>query len=164
MWQEQEEKWSKHAIDTQNIFRGTIRNAESKSIKVNMGKTALVCISDAFSFKAVAHVYSVEGTKLESSNSLKLLGFRFGQRPSCHAKVKEAIRRAFRARYYWLLIHMKQHRFSEQKLIKACEAHDRVLFSSVPFHAERQTRWRHWMTTSYCAVLRYIYGYGLSYA
>lgn len=50
----------KHAIDAQNVFRRTIRNAELIGMKANTGKTNLLCISDAQSFKAEAYFYSMD--------------------------------------------------------------------------------------------------------
>ena len=52
---------SKHSVVSQNIFRRTIRNAESIGMKVNERKTNQICISDAQSFKARAHIYSIGG-------------------------------------------------------------------------------------------------------
>ena len=104
-------------------------------MKVNTDKTTLLCVSDALSFTAEAYIYSQNGTKLVSGSGLKLLGFRFGQRPGCHAQV-EAIKRSFRARY-WLLIHMKQHHFTEQELLKAYKTLVRPMaeYCSVVYHS-----------------------------
>ena len=85
----------KHAVDTQNVFRRTISNAESIGMRVNTDKTNLLCISDSMSYKAEAYLCSLEGTKLCSSNELKLLGFRFGPRPTCQLQI-DAIKRLFR--------------------------------------------------------------------
>ena len=108
---------SKHAISAQNIFRRTIRNAESIGMVVNTEKTNLLCVSDSLSYLAKAHIYSAEGHKIESGDGLKLLGFRFGQRPTCHAHM-DAMKKSFRGRY-WLLIHMKQHFYTYSDRIKA---------------------------------------------
>ena len=107
----------KHAVGAQNVFRRTIRNAELIGMKANTEKTRLLCVSDAISFKAGAFFYSIEGTKLTSGDELKLLGFRFGSRPTCHNHI-EAVRKSLRGRY-WLLMHMKQHFYTEEELVKA---------------------------------------------
>ena len=104
---------NKHAVCAQNTFRRTIRNAGLIGMKVNTKKTNLLCLSDAMSFMAGAFIYDEDGSVLASGNVLKLLGFSFGPRPNCSTHV-ETIRRSFRGRY-WLLIHMKQHHFTEEE-------------------------------------------------
>ena len=83
---------------------------------VNMAKTYQICISDSLTYEAQAYIYSGEGGKICSSNHLKLLGFHFGARPTCHEHVK-ALRKSFRGKY-WLLIHLKQNSFTEKELPK----------------------------------------------
>ena len=48
----------KHAIAAQNSFRTTIRRAEGRGMKVNGGKTAVVCLSGAQSYEARSHLIS----------------------------------------------------------------------------------------------------------
>ena len=125
----------KHAVKAQNVFKRTIRNAELIGMRASTDKTNLLLVSDSLSFKARAHSYSVEGLKLSSSDSLKLLGFRFGPKPTCLAHV-EAVKRSFRGRY-WLLIHMKQHYYNEKELVKAYKTLVRPIaeYCSVVFHS-----------------------------
>ena len=42
----------KHAVPTQNAFRSVKRAAESRGIHVNTSKTALMCVSDATTYRA----------------------------------------------------------------------------------------------------------------
>ena len=111
------QKKEKHAIATQNTFRRIVRNAEQIGMKVNTNKTNQICISDAISFKASAHILTSDGEKITPNDTLKQLGFTFGPRPNCAAHV-DIIRRSFRGRY-WFIIHMKQHHYTEEELIKA---------------------------------------------
>lgn len=48
----------KHSVDTQNVFRRTIHNAEAIGMKVNTNKTNLLCVSDLLSFRASAYIYN----------------------------------------------------------------------------------------------------------
>ena len=154
----------KHAVDTQNVFRRTIRNAESIGMKANTDKTNLLCISDAMSYKAVAHFFSMEGRKLTSAKELKILGFRFSQKPTCEAQVN-AIKRSFRGRY-WLIIHMKQHHYTEEELVRAYQSIIRPIaeYCSVVFHAMLTDKQDEDIERLQSTALRYIYGYGISYA
>ena len=78
---------AKHAIDAQNVFKRTIRNAES--IGMNTSKTNSLCISDSISYKAETFFQSEEGLTLKSGDNLKLLSFCFGPRPNCQANVDQ---------------------------------------------------------------------------
>ena len=133
-------------------------------MKVNTDKTNLLCISDSLSFKAVAHIFSMEGTRLTSSDSLKLLGFRFGPRPNCNLHVK-SIRKSFRGRY-WLLIHMRQHYYTEDELVKAYKSLVRPIaeYCSVVFHSMLTDKQDEDIERLQATALRYIYGYGIPYA
>ena len=46
----------KHAVDAQNVFRRTIRNAQAVGMKVNTDKTNLLCVSDALSYLSLIHI------------------------------------------------------------------------------------------------------------
>ena len=107
---------NKHAVATQNLFKRIVSNAEAIGMKVNTSKTNQICISDSLTFKAESHFYTKEGCRIESSDSMKVLGFTFGSKPNCSRHV-DAVRRSVRGRY-WLLIHMKQHGFSEDELLQ----------------------------------------------
>ena len=154
----------KHAIDAQNLFRRTIRNAELIGMKANTDKTNFLCVSDSLSYKAGAYFRSVEGTKLESKESLKLLGFNFGTKPTCQKQI-EAIKKTFRGRY-WLLIHMKQHFYSESELVRAYKSLVRPIaeYCSVVYHSMITDKQDEDLERLQATALRYIYGYGLSYS
>ena len=154
----------KLAIETQNVFRRTIRNAEMIGMKVNTQKTNLLCVSDALSFKAAAHIYSTVGIRLESGDKLKLLGFNFGPHPTCQAHI-DAIKRSFRGRY-WLLIHMHQHHYTTQELVKAYKTLVRPIaeYCSIVFHSMLNDRQDKEIEKLQATALRYIYGYGIAYA
>lgn len=146
------------------MFRRTIRNAELIGMKANTGKTNLLCITDAQSFKAGAYFYSMDVTKLVSGNELKLLGFRFGPRPTCQVHLN-AVKRSFKGRY-WLLIHMKQHFYTEKELVRAYKTLVRPLaeYCSVVYHSMMTDKQDEEIERLQATTLRYIYGYGISYA
>ena len=54
----------KHTIPTQNLFQRIIGKAEGRGMKVNLGKTAMLCISDAMSYDAGAHIFSREDVEI----------------------------------------------------------------------------------------------------
>ena len=153
----------KHAVCTQNMFRRTMRNAEQIGMKANT-KNALLCISDALSFKAGAFFRAEDGMVLSSSEGLKLLGFCFNSRPNCDAHV-EAMKKSFRGRY-WMLIHMRQHHFTEEELVQAYKVIVRPIaeYCLVVYHSMITDQQDEAIERLQSAALLYIYGYGLPYA
>ena len=107
---------TKHAIVSQNKFRWVCSRAEERGMKVNSAKTSMLCISDAMSYKASAFIYDAEGSKIQSSDKMKILGFHFSNKPTMHAHV-EALQKRFRCQY-WTLFHLKRAGFNEEKLAK----------------------------------------------
>ena len=149
---------------TQNVFRRIIRNAQAIGMKANTKKTNLLCISDAMSFEAAAFIRAETGERLESGSQLKLLGFKFGQKPTCTEHV-EGIWRSFRGRY-WLLIHLKQHQFTTEELLTAYKSIIRPVaeYCSVVFHSMLTDRQDEQIERLQATALRYIYGFGPSYS
>ena len=116
------------------------------------------------SYRACAHIYSVEGEKLETTDQLKRLGFRFGTKPNCQAHV-DAMKRTFRGRY-WLLIHMRQHYYTEEELVRAYKGLVRPMAEHchIVFHSMLTDKQDEDIERLQATALRYIYGYGIPYA
>ena len=53
---------NKHAVACQNSFRRITRKAVKRGMKVNSGRTTLLCISGAQSDKASAHIIDSDGS------------------------------------------------------------------------------------------------------
>ena len=106
----------KHVVECQNTFRSTIRKAESKGMKVNAAKTAMLCLSGAQSYSARSHIFSSDGAEVNSGPKIKVLGFHFSSSPTAHVHV-EALGKRIRGRY-WVLYHLKKAGFNEEELSK----------------------------------------------
>ena len=154
----------KMAVSTQNMFRRIVHKARAIGMKVNSEKTQQICISDSLSFQATAHFFTTEGERVGTNETLKLLGFTFGQRPTCHAHI-ETIKRTFRGRY-WLLIHLGQNGFSEDDLLKVYKTIIRPVaeYCAPVFHPMITDQQDEQLERLQSTALRYVYGYGLSYA
>ena len=107
---------TKHAVATQNVFRHVIREAERKGMKVNAGKTNMICISDSLTFKAACYIEDSDGVRIDSSPKMKVLGFHFSERPTVEAYIAVLTRR-FRERY-WTLRHLKHNGFGSADLVR----------------------------------------------
>ena len=111
---------NKHAVATQNVFRHIVRCAERKGMKVNASKTNMICISDSLNHTTMAHIYDRDGGKIESGQSMKVLGWHFSTKPTVEAHLK-VVRRRFRERY-WTLRHLRHNGFNTEELVKVYKA------------------------------------------
>ena len=103
---------------------------------VNSGKTNMLCISDALSFRAEGHIYGADGARVGSDGTerIKILGFHFGKRPTVEAHV-EALRRRFFSQW-WVLYHLKHHGFNTEELVRVYKTVIRPVFDycAVVYH------------------------------
>ena len=106
----------KHALQAQNIFRHMIRRAEEIGMLVNSSKTAMLCVSDALSYKADAFFFDDDMLRIGTTSSIKALGMRFSDRPTMDAQVAH-LKKSFRMRY-WMLRNLKNNGFTEDELVK----------------------------------------------
>lgn len=71
----------KHSINSQNAFQSISFNAEAIGMIVKSAKTNVLFVSDALSYSLMTFFHDAAGEKIESSDSLKGLGFQFSDRP-----------------------------------------------------------------------------------
>jgi hypothetical protein len=111
------EKRYKRDVQTENVMRRTILNAEAQGMRVNLNKTAMLTVSDAITFDPVVYVIDGEGTRLESKeDTVRILGFHFGPRPTVEYQVEDIIRKV--RRRYWVIRHLKKHGLNEEELVR----------------------------------------------
>ena len=106
---------SKHAVQSQNIFRHVVRNAEDIGMVVNSRKTAMMCASGATDYKADAYILDADQNRIGCVNSIKALGVRFSSDLSMEEQVRY-ITKAFSARY-WTLRNLKKNGFNNEELV-----------------------------------------------
>ena len=109
----------KLAVQTQNLFQRVTGKAEWKGMRVNTGKTKMLCISDAMSYVPGSFINTSNGKRIAGGgreDSMKLLGFRVSNRPGVAAHV-DALKKKFRQRF-WVIIHLRTFSFTEQGLVK----------------------------------------------
>lgn len=85
-------------------------------MKVQTGKTQLMCIAETNSYVPRAHFFDLDGDKISSSSHMKILGFHFSADPDMALQVKD-IRRKYLARI-WTLRHLGHRGFEEPDLVK----------------------------------------------
>ena len=87
-------------------------------MKVNTGKTKMLCVSDALSFIPGSYIDTREGRISSGGRNdiMKLLGFHVSNKSGVGAHV-EALRKKFRQRF-WVLIHLRTFDFFCEELVR----------------------------------------------
>ena len=156
---------AKHAVISQNTFRRVLRKAESRGMKVNTGKTNMLCISDAMTFRATGFIESEDGSRIssEKTDSVKILGFHFGHRPNVSEHIK-ALRRRFYARW-WVLYHLRHHGFNQEELARVYKTVVRPIFDycCVVYHPLLNDNQDQLLDRLQRQALKIIYGKDLTY-
>ena len=154
----------KQDIQTQNMFRRIAARATARGMVVNSGKTKVLCISDAQTYKAVSFLLDGDGCRLESGETMKILGFHFNSRPSCHAHV-EALRKRMREKV-WVLRHLGKAGFNQDELATVYRSVIRPMldYCSVTYHSMLTDEQDQIVKRLQSQALKSIYGYRMSYA
>ena len=154
--------WVKHALKAQNIFRHLVGKAEEIGMVVNTDKTAMVCVSDAASYTADAHIYDDEENRIGFQETIKALGMVFSNRPDMSAQVK-SIQRKFRSRL-WMLRNLKLSGFNTQELLTVYKTMvlPVVDYGAVVYHSSLNDEQEEALDKLQNAALKCIFGPGLS--
>ena len=106
----------KHALQSQNVFRHIVRNAEDIGMVLNAAKTAMMCVSGATEYRVDAFLVDSDQNRIGCGQSIKALGVRFSNRLDMENHVKY-IEKAVRARY-WTLRNLKKNGFTNDELVQ----------------------------------------------
>ena len=152
-----------HSTRTGNLFRHIVVRAVYCGMMVNSAKTNAMVIAETKSYIPRAHFYDTAGTKIESKNHMKILGFSFSSDPTMSAQV-ESIRAKYRARM-WVLRYLAHHGFTAADLLKVYKSsilpcHD---YCSVVYHSSLTSTQSDQLERHQAQALKCIYGYDYSY-
>ena len=150
------------AIPTQNAFRSITGNAMAKGMLVNTKKTNLLCISDAMSYTPHTYIEDTDGTVVESTDSMKVLGFHFSNKPTVHLHVNTTVKR-IRQRY-WTLRHLSKFGMNKKELVDVYTSVVRPLadYCAPAYHSMMTDVQDQEMERAQTGALRAIFGYGES--
>ena len=84
-------------------------------MKLNASKTKMLCILAAKSYKPEAFFATDDRVTVMSSDSLRVLGFHFGTRPTVKTNM-QVLQRKFKCRI-WLIRHLKKNGFKQGELL-----------------------------------------------
>ena len=132
-------------------------------MSVNLNKTQMLCTSSALHANVQSYV-KLDSTIITSQNSLKILGFHFGQKPTIDIQVEEMSRK-FRRRV-WILRHLKKAGIPHADLVKLYMS--LVLpvldYSAVVYHSMLSLTQEAELESLQKLALKFIYGVtGVSY-
>ena len=103
-----------HAVKSETNFGLIKSRAEEMGMRVNAGKTQLLCISSNNVCRVQSYI-RFDGEEIRSSSELKILGFWFGSKPNVDVHVNKLLSK-FRSRL-WALRHLKKSGMSPGDLL-----------------------------------------------
>lgn len=122
-----------HAHGCESAYMTIEKNGEEVGLKINPDKTNLICFSDAIHSKYSCYI-NINGKKVRSSSTMKMLGFMFSDKPNVSAHVEFTISKFMRA--MWSINHLIKANLNTVTLVKTyCSMLRPILeFSSNVFH------------------------------
>ena len=152
-----------HASRSQNLFQEIVARAEHCGMRVNSSKTGAMLISEIKSYRPKAHFFDAQGSKITTTNSMKILGFHFSSDPDMTEQVN-AIKKKYRTRM-WILRHLGHNGFNASDLLRVYQSvilpcHD---YCSVVYHSSLTTAQTYSLERLQSQALKCIYGYEYSY-
>ena len=151
----------KRAYGTQNAFVSITGNAKYKGMVVNTEKTNIICVSD--SLKYTPRTFIEDGqSRIESTDSLKVLGFDFTSKPNVSKHV-EGIAKKLR-RQFWVLLHLQKLGFTERELVDVYVSVVLPIadYCDVVYHALLTDEQDQLLERAQVGALRYIFGHDFS--
>ena len=150
----------KQALGTQNGFRSVTGKAKERGMVVNESKTNLLCISDAMNYVPATYILDSENNRIDSTDSVKILGFHFSSRPTVNLHVDMVIKK-FKQRY-WVLNHLRKIGFTLEELVKVyCSSILPIADYCCPaYHSMLTDLQDQLLERVQVGALRAIYGYG----
>lgn len=107
------------ARQSESYFQNIRTNCDLRGMKVNDLKTQLLCLTSAINYDVRSFIRLPDG-QLTSGDTLKVVGFTFGQRPGPAEHIK-ALRCSYGARA-WVLRHLKRIGMEQKLLVRVyCE-------------------------------------------
>ena len=152
-----------HAPGCQEMHDRIEENCEKLGMAMNKAKTQILCITTAINYQ-VRSAIKIGDEVRKSQDTLKILGFTFGRRPTMHAHI-ETIRRKYAARS-WSLIHLKRAGIPKAVLCQVFSSMIRpvIEYASVVYHSMLCEDLNEEIERFQRSALKIIYGFKVSYS
>ena len=159
---EQRQKCLVHAAGSESVFLGVCSDAGKKKMKVNAAKTQMVCISS--SHDDVKSYMNIDGKRMLSAPTLKILGFTFSNRPTAHAHINLTLTKL--RRRLWMLTHLRHAGMHTNSLLNMYFSLIRSVadFAAPAYHSLLTANQSEALERIQKKALRAIFGHQYSYA
>lgn len=150
------------APKSQKIFGDITTRSKDIGMVVNEKKTQLLCISSNPNYESTSFIRS-DSAEITAEKQLKILGFVFGQRPSCRDQV-EYLRSKFRDRL-WSMRKLKRGGMTQPDLVKfyTCCLRPIIEYTGNTLHSMLTQEQSGWFEQAQALALRIVYGTESSY-
>ena len=150
-------------MKSQSHFNTIEFNAAIKGMMINNNKTKMMCVSNARTYVLASYILTTTGERIETVNSMKILGFNFNTSPSVKYHLK-VLQRKFKSRI-WALRHFKRNGFKQNELLRVYKSMVRPLaeYCSPVFHTMISQSDSLELERIQMQALKGIYGWRLSY-
>ena len=152
----------KQAVSSQNAFRSISCNAERIGMKVNTSKTNVLCVSDALNYTPMTFIVDSAGERIDSTDSLRVLGFNFSSRPTVQLHVDDTVKR-IRQRS-WFLRNLGKVGFTAEELVRVYRSVILPIadYCAPAYHSMLTDGQDEQLENAQVGALRCIFGYGQS--
>ena len=123
-----------HAKKSETLFKNTKILADEVGMRVNERKTQMLCIHSCINNELSTYIKPNEVDSIESTSELKILGFKFNNKPDASFHVSKLIDKFYSR--MWTLRFLKRGGMAPADLIKVYETIIRpaIEYSSVVYH------------------------------
>ena len=151
------------AGQSEYLFNHISERAEEKGLKVNNEKTTLLVMSSATSYRARSHIYDSGNQRIDSTGTLKALGFIFNEEADVSSQVESLCKR-FRSRT-WALRDLRKAGLDTSDLLRVYKTTIRpvVEYSSVIYHPMLTKEQTNYIEKQQFRALKNIYGNDISH-
>ena len=146
------------AGQSESLFNFIAKNAHKKGLKINTEKTTLLAVSTSTGYRAKAHFYDDNNTRVDCANTLKALGFIFNQEANVSDQIDSLCKR-FRSRT-WALRDLRKAGLDEHDLIRVYKSTIRpvIEYSSVIYHSMLTKEQAEYIEKQQTRALKNIFG------
>jgi hypothetical protein len=149
------------AIGSEKVLERVQKNATTLGMKINQNKTQMLCVSKLNNKKTSYALFN--GQRLESSETLKILGFHFTSTPDASEQVKHIVRSFYKK--VWVIVNLKRAGWHSQMV---CRVYKTAIlpvieYLSPIYHSLLTVAQQNTLEGLHKRALKMIFGWDLSY-
>ena len=151
------------ATKCQEFFHRIVESAAAVGLSVNEKKTQLLCVSAAVDSNVSSYITLKDGSKIESQETLKQLGFTFSKKPTIDEHLKQTAEK-FRRRL-WFLRYLKKAMVPPNDLLRIYKTFliPIIDYASVVYHSLLTKDQSNALKRLQSSALKIIFGWKKSY-